>query len=108
MKILLDENIPIKLKKYFSDQHDVYTVSDMQWNSKKNGELLSLMIQEKFEGLVTIDKNLRYQQRIDNVNLALFVLEASNNKIQTLIPYIEKLNTIDTTKVIGVIEIRLS
>ena len=75
MKILLDENIPIKLKKYFSDQYDVYTVTDMQWNSKKNGELLSLMIKEKFKGLVTIDKNLRYQQRIDNVNLALFVLE---------------------------------
>ena len=108
MKILLDENIPIKLKSISVTKHDVYTVSDMQWNSKKNGELLSLMIAEGFKGLVTIDKNIRYQQRIDNVNLALFVLEASNNKIQTLIPYVEKLNTIDTTKVIGVIEIRLS
>ena len=35
------------------------------------------------------------------------LLDAPNNKIQTLIPYVEKFNTTDTTKIIGVVEIRL-
>jgi predicted nuclease of predicted toxin-antitoxin system len=34
MRLLLDENLPKKLKQDFV-QHDVSTVSDMGWNGKK-------------------------------------------------------------------------
>jgi predicted nuclease of predicted toxin-antitoxin system len=42
MKILLDENLPTKIKYNFGDPHDVSTIKDMGWLGKKNGELLGL------------------------------------------------------------------
>lgn len=41
MKLLLDENLPKKLKLDF-EIHDVFTVRDMSWQGIKNGELLKL------------------------------------------------------------------
>ena len=61
MKILIDENLPKRLKAGFLE-HEIFTVSDMDWNSKKNGELLKLMIDEGFNVILTFDKNLQYQQ----------------------------------------------
>jgi predicted nuclease of predicted toxin-antitoxin system len=43
MKLLLDENLPKKLKIDFQG-HEVYTVRDMGWNGIKNGELLKLLV----------------------------------------------------------------
>jgi len=38
MKALLDENIDVRLKKYFDgSEHEVVTVKDMGWNGLKNG-----------------------------------------------------------------------
>ena len=39
MRLLLDENLPKRLKEDFPD-HEVYTVADKRWTGKKNGELL--------------------------------------------------------------------
>ena len=63
MKLLLDENLPKRLKADFPE-HNVYTVSDLGWNGKTNGELLKLMIDQQFEALITFDKNLQYQQNL--------------------------------------------
>jgi hypothetical protein len=43
MKILLDENIYVRFKNYFSEIHEVLTIKDMLWNGIKNGELLLLL-----------------------------------------------------------------
>jgi predicted nuclease of predicted toxin-antitoxin system len=40
MKILLDENIDARFKKYFPGAYEVYTVQDMGCKGIKNGELL--------------------------------------------------------------------
>ncbi len=61
MKILLDENLPRKLKGEFDVTHHVFTVANMGWQAKKNGELLGLMVVHDFGALVTMDKNLQYQ-----------------------------------------------
>jgi len=42
MKILLDESLPRKLKNDFGTEHEIWTVRDKGWLSKKNGELLDL------------------------------------------------------------------
>ncbi len=39
MKILLDENMPTKVKYDFGEDYLVSTVKDMGWLGKKNGEL---------------------------------------------------------------------
>lgn len=93
MKILLDENLPRKLKLEFSDEHQIFTVREKGWNGKKNGELLGLMTLDGFDAFITIDKNLRHQQNISRFPIQLFILDAPNNKIETLLPYIENLKT---------------
>lgn len=94
MKILLDENLPTKLKLSFASKHSVHTVREMKWNGKRNGELLGLMTYEGFDAFVTIDKNLEHQQNISRFLIKLFVLNAPNNKIETLEPFVDKLSEI--------------
>ena len=96
MKLLIDENLPKLLKTDFI-AYDIFTVADMGWNSKKNGELLKLMLSEGFEVLLTFDKNLQYQQNFAKYPICVLVLNAEYNTYQTLkslIPAIHKhLNT---------------
>ena len=56
----------------------------MDWLGKKNGELLCLLIENKFEIFVTVDKNLQYQQNLARLPLTIFVLRALDNRLQTL------------------------
>lgn len=57
MKILLDESLLRKLRNNFGTEHKVFTVLDKGWLGKKNGELLKLMMEDKFELFVTVDRN---------------------------------------------------
>lgn len=61
MRLLLDENLPKRLKLDFPD-HEIFTVRDQGWNGIKNGHLLSLLLVNNFDALFTFDKNLSYQQ----------------------------------------------
>lgn len=83
MKLLLDENLPKRLKKDFPE-HEIFTVADKGWNSRKNGELLGLMLAENFDVLMTFDRNLEHQQNFEKYPLAVFVLIAENNTYQIL------------------------
>jgi len=84
MKILLDECVTKRLKPYLSE-YEVYTVSEMKWNGIKNGRLLALCIDNKFDLLLTIDKNLMYQQNPNKFSLTVAVLNSSTSKIEELI-----------------------
>ncbi len=109
MKFLLDENLPKNLNIEFGEIHEVYTVRDLKWKGKKNGELLELMTLNGFNAFVTIDKNLSKQQNISRFPLTVFVLNAPNNKIETLRPYIAKLiEAVDAAIEPGVFEINLN
>lgn len=78
MKLLLDENLPKKLKLDFPE-HEIYTVGDKGWNGIKNGELLKLLVKEGFDALLTFDKNLQYQQNFKKYTITVFVLTATIN-----------------------------
>lgn len=90
MKILLDENIPTKVKFDFGEGYAVKTVKDMGWLGKKNGELLGLAAFNGFDIFITLDRNLRNQQNLNKVDLKFILLLATDNKHQTLQPLIEK------------------
>ncbi|MEO7445029.1 MAG: DUF5615 family PIN-like protein [Ferruginibacter sp.] len=90
MKILLDENLPTKIKYNFGKNFDVFTVRDMEWLGKKNGELLSLAVSNGFDIFLTIDKKLKFQQSIHKFNLKFIILLSKDNKHQSLQPYIDK------------------
>ncbi len=83
MKLLLDENLPKRLKKDFAD-FEIFTVRDKDWNNKKNGELLELMLAEDFNILITFDQNLEHQQNFEKYPITVFVLIAENNTYQIL------------------------
>ena len=73
-KVLLDENLPIKLKYRLQDVCEIYTVSDKGWNALENGELISAMQQDRFDYLLTSDKNLQYQQNLSKYSMSLIIL----------------------------------
>ena len=84
MKILIDENLPLKLKESFGDRHVIFSAREMNWQGKKNGELLGLMTLAGFEGFVTMDKNLPAQQNLKKFEITIFILRGINNKLETL------------------------
>ena len=56
MKLLLDENLPKRLKQDLSD-HEIYTANERGWTGISNGKLLDLLIEHEFDALLTFDKN---------------------------------------------------
>jgi predicted nuclease of predicted toxin-antitoxin system len=93
MKLLLDENLPKRLKSDFLS-HQIFTVRDMGWNGKKNGELMKLLIENNFDALITFDKNLQFQQNFEKYQLPVLVLNASDNTYLTLQQLTSKINIV--------------
>lgn len=83
MKLLLDENLPKKLKQEFRE-FDVHTVVEMGWAGVTNGALMQFMITHKFDVLLTFDKNLQHQQNFAKYTVSVVVLNAPNNTLETL------------------------
>jgi predicted nuclease of predicted toxin-antitoxin system len=90
MKLLLDENLPKRLKLDFPE-HEIYTVRDKGWDGKKNGELMRLMVAENFDALLTFDKNLQHQQNFDKYTIPVLVLNVSSNTYLTLKELVPKI-----------------
>jgi hypothetical protein len=88
--ILLDEGVP-KIIQQRLPHLPISTVDQMGWRGTKNGKLLDLM-NGIFTVLVTTDKNLRYQQNIEQRQIAVVILPT--NKIPLvllLLPQIEEM-----------------
>lgn len=54
MKILPDESLPRKLRYNFGEDHEVLTIRDKGWPGRKNGELLKLMTEDRFEWFTAV------------------------------------------------------
>ena len=88
MKILLDESLPKRLKNDFK-AHRIFTVPEMGWQGKKNGELLALM-SDKFDVFITADQNLQYQLNLRNTSITIIILAAPTNRYADLKPLVTK------------------
>ena len=84
MRVLLDECVPRALRDDIPD-YEVQTVAEVGWAGVKNGELLRLAA-TAFDVLITVDRNLEYQQNFKGVSLAVIVIHASSNDIIALRP----------------------
>ncbi len=84
MKILLDECVTKHLKPHLTD-HEVLTVREMRWSGIKNGKLMTLCTEHGFDILLTIDKNLQYQQNLDKYQVIIVVLNSFTSKVEDLI-----------------------
>lgn len=90
MKLLLDENLPKKLKQDFQG-NEIYTVREQGWNGIGNGELLRLMLEDGFDVLLTFDKNLQRQQNFIKYPLCVIVLTAESNRYAHLQPLVDRI-----------------
>ena len=85
MRILLDECVPQPLKREFPDL-DFKTVGEMGWSGTKNGALLKLMSESGFTILLTSDRNLKYEQNLQQAGIAVIVMVARTNRLADLLP----------------------
>src|SRR3989304_3362644 len=90
MRLLLDECVPSRLKRDLVG-HDVWAVIEMGWSSKRNGELLELMLAEKFEALLTVDQNLQFQQNVRQSGIAVVVVASRTNRLKELRPLVPQM-----------------
>ena len=73
MKILLDENLPHKLRELLA-KHETFTVAYMGWVGIRNGELLAASEREGFEILLTSDQGFPHQQNMSERKLAVLLV----------------------------------
>ena len=86
MRVLLDENLPVDLTAELAD-HEVATITGLGWRGIKNSELLH-RAQERFEVLVTMDRNLEFQQNIAGLELSIILVLARSNRMVHLRPIV--------------------
>ena len=92
MRILIDECLPKKLKRELVG-HTVFMVQEEGWSSMKNGELLRVA-EKEFDVWVTAYQNIEHQQDLRRFNIAIIVLVAPNNRLETLLPLIPRLHEV--------------
>ena len=86
MRLLLDESLPRPLAELLVG-HDVRTVAGMGWTSLNNGALLRQAATE-FDALLTADQNIEFQQNLKTLPIAVVVLVADSNRLESLEPLV--------------------
>jgi hypothetical protein len=97
MKVLLDENLDHRLKKYIPDS---FTVFEMGWSSLKNGELLKQLPIEGFSFLLSADLNMPHQQnekKIIALGIAVIILKGKN-ELKEHLRYIDQIKSLIKSK----------
>jgi predicted nuclease of predicted toxin-antitoxin system len=89
VRVLLDECLPRRLKRELVG-HDVRTAPEMGWASKTNGELLALAAAD-FDVFLTSDRNLSHQQNLSAFEIAVIVVLAASNSIDSLRPLVPRM-----------------
>lgn len=65
----------------------------MGWTDLDDGPLLDIMA-GRFDVLVTVDKSLPKQQRVNNRPVAVVVLRAKTNRLADLLPHVPSLRAV--------------
>jgi len=86
MRVLLDECVPKRLGRHL-DPHECKIPVQLGWDGIKNGRLLALA-EKEFDVLVTMDRNLSFQQSLPKFGIALVVLRARSNRLGDLLPLV--------------------
>ena len=106
MRVLIDECAPKTLKTELTAKgYNCMTVQEAGWSGRENGELLALA-EARFEVLVTVDQNMRYQQNVTGRKIALLILRGRSNRLVDLQPHfpacIEALRSIQPGTIVEV------
>ncbi|MCC6329422.1 MAG: hypothetical protein IT174_12975 [Acidobacteria bacterium] len=90
MKIIIDECVPSIVKRGLRSRN-IVTVQEMGWAGIKNGQLLRL-IAPSFDVFITSDKNLRHQQNLASLDLAVILLPT--NQVPAVKALLGQLDTV--------------
>jgi hypothetical protein len=77
MRVLFDQGTPVPLRQFLAS-HTVTTVYEQGWSTTRNGDLLRLADQQMFEVFLTTDQNLKYQQNLKELQIAIVVLPTTS------------------------------
>ena len=87
MKILLDECVTKRLKDHLKE-YEVLTVRELNLSGIKNGNLMTFCVENNFDILLTIDKNLMFQQNLDQYPVTIVILNCRTSKIEELVTFL--------------------
>jgi hypothetical protein len=86
VRVLLDENLPADLAQDLAG-HEVSTVAGEGWVGITNGELLRRM-GGRFDALLTMDRNLQYQQNVRALSFGIVLVRAASNRLVHVRPLV--------------------
>ncbi len=89
MRVLIDECLDWRLARGLPG-HEVMSVQQAGWAGVKNGRLLALA-EQQFDIFVTGDRNISFQQDIQNRHLAVIVLAAASTRLKDTLPLMRQL-----------------
>lgn len=87
MRVLLDENVPRKLRHRLAPEHEAATVQEHGWAGRVNGALLRAADAE-FDAFVTLDRGIEYQQDLSGLTIRVVVIRSFSNKYEDLLPLV--------------------
>jgi hypothetical protein len=65
--------------------HDVRTAQEEGWAGLKNGALLQAA-DGRFDVLLTVDRNIAFQQNLQGLQIAIIAMVATSNRLRDLRP----------------------
>lgn len=83
MRILLDNCIDRNFARLIVG-HEVRHAHEFGWRDFENGRLLSAAAAAEFAAMVTVDKNIRYQQNLAKLPVSVIELDVRHNRIDEL------------------------
>ncbi|HZS91821.1 MAG TPA: hypothetical protein VFE42_30600 [Chloroflexota bacterium] len=89
MRVLLDEIVSRKLAQALTG-HEVSTVPRQGWAGFTNGRLLDA-IDALFDVFLTMDKGMRYQQRLADRSFGVIEVRAPSNDIDDVLPLVPRI-----------------
>ena len=82
MRVLVDECVDWRLLRDLHE-HEAKTVKQLGWERLQDGDLLRRASSE-FDVLLTVDKDLPYQQNISTFDIAVIVLRGRSTRLADL------------------------
>lgn len=86
-RVLFDECVPLRLLRELPDIDASHAITE-GWAGQRNGALLDVMLAAGFRTLITVDRNLHFQQNVAVSGIAVIVLHARSNRASDLAPLI--------------------
>ena len=94
-KLLLDECVPRKLKNHLSG-HACVTVPEAGWAGRKNGELLFLAEQARFDVFITLDRGVEHEQDFGGRRIAVILLRSKTSRLADLTPHAQQIPAVES------------